>query len=142
MTKLTVHAVPVAQPRQRHAVIGGHVRNYMPKTHPVNAYKAAVMAAAAEAGITPMDGPVAVDVLFYLPRPKRLMRRKDPDGPVPHTAKPDVDNLWKSTADALSGLAWRDDSQVCRTRASKWYAEKDGVPRVEILITEISEAAV
>ena len=139
MIRLVVPVVPVAQPRQRHAVIGGHVRNYTPKTHPVNAYKAAVMAAAAEVGVQLMDGPVAVDVGFYLPRPKRLMRRKDPAGPVPHTAKPDVDNLWKSTADALSGLAWRDDSQVCRTRASKWYAEKDGVPRVEIVIWPVAE---
>jgi len=137
--RLIVPAVPVAQPRQRHAVIGGHIRNYTPTDHPVNAYKAAVMAAVAEAGITPIDGPVAVDVLFYLPRPKRLTRKKDPDGPIPHTAKPDVDNLWKSTADALSGLAWRDDSQVCRTRASKWYAEKKGVPRVEIEIAKVKE---
>src|SRR5690606_36299771 len=79
--KLTVPAVPVAQPRQRHAVIGGHIRNYTPSTHPVNAYKAAIMAAAAEAGIEPLDGPISVDVRFYLPRPKRLMRKKDPDGP-------------------------------------------------------------
>ena len=137
--KLTIPAVPVAQPRQRHAVIGGHIRNYTPSAHPVNAYKAAIMAAAAEAGIEPLDGPISVDVRFYLPRPKRLMRRKDPAGPIPHTARPDVDNLWKSTADALSGLAWRDDSQVCRTRASKWYAEKDGVPRVEIEISEVAQ---
>ena len=142
MIRLIVPAVPVAQPRQRHAVIGGHIRNYTPTVHPVNAYKAAVMAAVAEAGITPIDGPVAVDVLFYLPRPKRLMRKKDPDGPIPHTAKPDVDNLWKSTADALSGLVWRDDSQVCRTRASKWYAEKNGVPRVEIEIAKVRGDAV
>lgn len=137
MIKLTVPAVPVAQPRQRHAVIGGHVRNYTPADHPVQAYKAAVMMAAHEAGVKPMNGALAVDVDFYLPRPKRLMRRKDPAGPIPHTARPDVDNLWKSTADALSGLAWRDDSQVWNTTACKWYAEKDGVPRVEI---EISEA--
>src|SRR5690625_622034 len=111
--KLTIPAVPVAQPRQRHAVIGGHVRNYTPADHPVQAYKAAVMLAARQAGVDkPLEGPLQVDVAFYLPRPKRLMRRKDPDGPVPHTARPDVDNLWKSTADALSGLAWRDDSQV------------------------------
>ncbi len=139
MIRLTVPAVPVAQPRQRHALVAGRIRNYTPATHPVNAYKAAIMAAVAEAGITPMDGPVVVEVRFYLPRPKRLMRKKDPVGPIPHTAKPDVDNLWKSTADALSGIAWRDDGQVCLTRASKWYAEKNGVPRVEIEIAKVRE---
>src|SRR5690606_8407672 len=111
MIKLVVPAVPVAQPRQRHAVIGGHVRNYTPADHPVQAYKAAVMLAAHEVGVRPLDGALAVDVDLYLPRPKSLMRRKDPAGPIPHTARPDVDNLWKSTADALSGLMWRDDSQ-------------------------------
>ena len=139
MIKLTIPAVPVAQPRQRHAVIGGHIRNYTPHTHPVNAYKTAIMAAAAEAGVKPLEGPLQVSVTFYLPRPKRLMRKKDPAGPIPHTARPDVDNLWKSTADALSGLAWRDDSQVCQTIAHKWYAEKDGVPRVEIEISEVAQ---
>ena len=140
MLKLTIPVVPVAQPRQRHALVAGRIRNYMPATHPVNAYKAALVAAAAQAGVAPIDGPVRVDVRFYLPRPKRLMRRGDPDGPVPHTAKPDVDNLWKSTADALRGLAWRDDAQVCETVASKWYCEKDGVPRVELEISEVGIA--
>ena len=139
MVKLIVCAVPVAQPRQRHTVINGYIHNYTPKTHPVNAYKAAVMAVAAEAGVKPVDGPVQVDVRFYLPRPKRLMCKKDPDGPIPHTSRPDVDNLWKSTADALKGLAWLDDSQVYRTTASKYYVEKDGIPRVEINIFDWSD---
>jgi len=132
--------VPVAQPRQRHALIGGHVRNYTPADHPVQAYKAAVMLAARQAGVDkPMEGPLCVDIDFYLPRPKRLMRRKDPAGPIPHTARPDRDNLEKATTDALKGLAWRDDSQICDGRVRKWYAEKDGSPRVEITISEVAQ---
>lgn len=135
-----VPAVPIAQPRQRHAVIGGHVRNYTPKDHPVQAYKAAVILAAKQAGIrTPLDGPVRLDIDFYLPRPKRLMRRKDPDGPILHTVKPDKDNLEKATMDALKGLLWRDDAQICDGRVRKWYAEKDGAPRVEIVLEEAGE---
>lgn len=138
--KIVVPVVPVAQPRQRHAVIGGAVRNYTPADHPVNAYKAALILAAKQAGARPIDGPVRVDIDFFLPRPKRLMRRKDPDGPLRHAARPDVDNLWKSTADALRGIAWRDDAQVCATLARKWYCEKNGTPRVEITVSEIEEA--
>lgn len=138
MIKLTVPAVPVAQPRQRHAVIGGHVRNYTPTDHPVQAYKATVRLAARDFGLVePIEGPVRVDIDFYLPRPKRLMRRKDPPGPIPHTAKPDRDNLEKATTDALKGLLWRDDSQICDGRVRKWYAEKNGTPRVEIRVQEI-----
>jgi len=76
-------------------VIAGRVRNYTPATHPVNGYKAALILAAKEAGVRPLDGPLRVIVRFYLPRPKRLMRRKDPSGPIPHTSRPDIDNLWK-----------------------------------------------
>lgn len=143
VVRFVVPAVPVAQPRQRHALVVGHVRNYTPADHPVQAYKAAVMLAAKQAGIrTPIDGPVVLDVDFYLPRPKRLMRKKDPEGRIPHTARPDVDNLFKSTVDALSELAWRDDTLIFDTRARKWYAEKDGAPRVEITITKAVEVEV
>ncbi len=144
--KITVPAVPVAQPRQRHRVITTEsgktfAHNYTPKDDPVNSYKATVRLAARDLGlIEPIDGPVRVDIDFYLPRPKRLMRRKDPPGAIPHTAKPDRDNLEKATTDALKGLLWRDDAQICDGRVRKWYAEKDGVPRVEIEIREVEEA--
>lgn len=135
--KLIIPAVPVAQPRQRHRVVKGYAVNYTPDSHPVQAYKATVRLAAHEAGVrTVMEGPIALDVDFYLPRPKRLMRRKDPDGPVRHTGRPDADNLWKSTVDSLGGLVWRDDSQICDSHMRKWYVEKDGIPRVEITVRE------
>lgn len=141
--RLVIPVVPVAQPRQRHALIGGHVRNYTPTDHPVQGYKAALILAVKQEWFPRpcIEGPVRLDIDFYLPRPKRLMRKKDPDGPIPHTARPDVDNLLKSTKDALTGLVWRDDAQVCDGRVRKWYAEKDGVPRVEIEITTAEEAA-
>jgi len=136
--RLTVPVVPVAQPRQRHAVIAGRVRNYTPADHPVNAYKAALILAAKQQGARPLDGPLRVIVRFYLPRPKRLMRKKDPSGPIPHTSRPDIDNLLKSTADALRGLVWHDDAQVVVTQAEKWYAAKGGSPCVEIIVEQIA----
>ena len=137
--RLTVDTVPVAQPRQRVGVIAGHAHNYTPAKHPVNAYKAAVQVAAREAGLPQplLDGPLVVAMTFYLPRPKRLMRKKDPNGPIPHSAKPDRDNLEKSTCDALNGLVWRDDSQVYKGVVAKFYHEKNGHPRVEMVIEEM-----
>ncbi len=134
--RITVPAVPVAQPRQRHAVIGGHVRNYTPAKHPVQDFKATLRMAAQETGLPPsvLEGPIEFEAMFYLPRPKRLMRKKDPEGPIPHSSKPDRDNLEKSTVDALNGLVWRDDAQIYDGRVSKWYCEKNGRPRVELVI--------
>ncbi|HHK41746.1 MAG TPA: RusA family crossover junction endodeoxyribonuclease, partial [Planctomycetaceae bacterium] len=53
---------------------------------------------------------------------------------VPHTSRPDLDNLVKSTKDALNGLAWRDDSQVVELSAGKCYASGNELPGVEIAI--------
>lgn len=146
MIRFTVLAVPVAQPRQRQRVVkgkaGSFAANYTPTKHPVNAFKATVRQALKESGelTAPIEGPVVLECRFYLPRPKRLMRKKDPAGAIPHTAKPDRDNLEKSLMDALKGLAWRDDSQVFDGPVSKWYAEKDGLPRVEVEIRSADSA--
>ena len=130
---LTIPVVPVAQPRQRHAIRGGHSVNYTPTDSPVNAYKAAVMTAAGQAVTTPSAGPLVVTFRFYLPRPQSLMKRKSPPEAIPHTSKPDLDNLIKSTADCLSGILWVDDRQIYSyANSGKWYAERDGQARVEI----------
>lgn len=89
---------------------------------------------------TPMDGPVRVDVDFFFPRPARLMRKKDPEGPIRHTAKPDRDNLDKALLDTLTQLGfWRDDAQVCDGAPRKWYVAKDGTPGARIVIEELNE---
>jgi Holliday junction resolvase RusA-like endonuclease len=138
--RVTIPAIPVAQPRQRHAVVGGRVRNYTPADNPVQVFKATVRLAVQQAGVRISDGPLGVFVTFYMPRPARLMRRKDPPGLIRHTAKPDVDNLWKSTADALTGLVWHDDAQVSITVIHKWYHEKGGSPRVDLVVMSLPEA--
>lgn len=46
-----------------------------------------------------------------------------------------------SVKEVVTGLLWRDDSQICDGRVRKWYAEKDGAPRVEIVITRAVEEA-
>ena len=78
-------------------------------------------------------GPVAVDVVFYLPRPaghygtgRNAHQIKGSSPRWPHR-KPDVDKLQRSTLDALGEAGvWRDDAQVVDVHASKAYA--DGRP--------------
>lgn len=45
--------------------------------------------------------------------------------------KPDVDNLVKIIADALNGIAYKDDNQITKLEVIKKYGEEDKV-EVEI----------
>ena len=142
---LTIPVVPVAQPRQRHAVRGegknAHAVNYTPTDSPVNAYKAALQLMVGQAIKTPLLGPIAVRIAFYLPRPKSLMKKSSFAGPIPHTGQPDFANLLKSTQDALNEIAWHDDRQIyCHAGSGKWYCEKDGQPRVVIVVAADASA--
>lgn len=69
---------------------------------------------------------VAVEVTFYLAPPKR--------GRIHPTAKPDVDKLCRAVLDALTGIAFDDDSQVVALTAVKTY----GLPeRAEIRVAAV-----
>jgi Holliday junction resolvase RusA-like endonuclease len=139
MIEFCVPAVPVAQPRQRVAVIAGHARTYTPAAHPVNAFKVAAQQALADvhAG-PPLDGPMILSVLFVLPRPKSKTTKRGPNVRYPHTGKPDLDNLLKSLMDGLSGLAWLDDKQVSVFHATKVVASGDERPHVDVIIKPIA----
>lgn len=85
------------------------------------------------AGDERLEGPVFVTVMVVLKRPKRLCRKKDPPGRVPAPVRPDLDNFVKAALDAMTTAGvWYDDGQVTGLLCSKWHAEKDGEPRVEL----------
>jgi len=129
---------PVSQPRQRHRVIVANGKafatNYTPAKDPVNTWKAYVREAAKAKRVEVLRGPVIVEISFYLPRPAALMRKKDPDGLIPHAGAKDLDNLYKAVTDALIGIAYQDDKQIHECHVNKWYHEKDGAPRAVITL--------
>lgn len=78
----------------------------------------------------PRPTPVCLNLRFYLCRPKSLSKKL-----LFHTKKPDVDKLVRLVSDALTGIAWEDDSQLSGISAVKCY----GLPeRVEIYIASFS----
>ncbi len=89
---------------------------------------------AQEAGCKPSSSPIAIILLFTMPRPKShfgtgknssILKANAPDY---HTSKPDLDKLIRCVKDALTGVAWMDDSQVCLMRTvSKRYGSNPGV---------------
>lgn len=86
-------------------------------------------------------GPVAVDILFYMPRLKGHYGTGKNAGvvkesaPTYHTAKPDLDKLVRCVKDALTGIVWKDDAQVATVQAVKMYSEQPGARiRIEPLM--------
>lgn len=66
--------------------------------------------------LNPMDAPVEIALVFYLPKPKSV-KRKWP------SVKPDLDKLIRSTFDGLTtGGLYSDDALVIAVSASKEYA--------------------
>jgi Holliday junction resolvase RusA-like endonuclease len=141
--EIKVPAVPVAQPRQRHrAFTGGNgktfVQNYTPAKHPVQAYKATVRMAFEEVYTgPPIIGPLRCDLVFVMPRPQNMIWKTREMPRVFHGKKPDYENLIKGTVDALTGLAWLDDSQIAQGETQKWIAAGDEQPHVLIRIKEL-----
>lgn len=136
---LRVCGTPKAQPRPRAYVRGGSVSIYTPSV--AKAWKEDLIAGALEQlPRRTLEGPVRVDTIFLLPRPKRLMRKRDPEGRIPHTSKPDVENLYKVILDALTAAgAYVDDAQVCEGRILKFYHAKRDKPGAIITIYKANE---
>ena len=85
----------------------------------------------------PIKGPVMVTVIFHFGRPKGHYRTgkysamlRD-DCPEWHTSRKDIDNLQKLIFDALNGIFWKDDSQICWVEAQKKYSDR---PRTNLVI--------
>lgn len=140
--EFTVPSVPIAQPRQRHRIIaskGKLVSNYTPTKSPVNVFKASVQYSASIAmkSMSPLEGPLRLRVLFVMPRPLAMMKKKSPNYRAWHAKKPDIDNLEKSLKDALTKIAWFDDAQVCEVFKQKVIASGVESPHVVVSIEQI-----
>lgn len=100
----------------------------------VKPWRAAV-AQAAMAACPPVEtGPVRVHIIFHMPRPKSLPKRVKE-----HVKRPDVDKLVRSTLDALTGVAFPDDSNVTDLSARKQYVNPGEASGATIRIERISE---
>lgn len=78
---------------------------------------------------TLVEGPLTVSLTFIMPRPKYHYRSngelKD-NAPALHTSKPDVLKMARAIEDALTGVVWKDDSQIAVEVLTKRYGDKPG----------------
>ena len=128
----TIDGQPKALARHR-TTRSGHTydpqSNKDAKKRVVDAAKAVMFASRME---SPLQGPIKLDVTFYMKRPKAT--------PVTETwciKRPDLDNMEKLLNDALQGVLFDDDSQVCVINSSKLYALFD--PCTVVSYSEIGE---
>jgi Holliday junction resolvase RusA-like endonuclease len=89
----------------------------------------------------PLDGPLLLELTFWMPRPKGHYGKKGvrPSAPRFPTVKPDVLKLARGVEDALSGIVYRDDAQVVTEVLQKAYGEP---ARVEVRVVPIEHATV
>jgi Holliday junction resolvase RusA-like endonuclease len=121
---------PVPQPRPRVSTVGGFGRAYVPKTHPVHAYRQAVALAAQAAGLVEATAPVSVIVDAVFARPKSHLTKSGVKASAPALPRPDVDNLGKAVLDALQEVMG-DDTNVGRLLVEKtWGTEGRTTVRV------------
>lgn len=79
---------------------------------------------------------VKIDAIFEVPK-SYSQKKKVMLIHTGYTHRPDVDNLTKSVLDALNGLAYKDDAQVCSLHFDKYYGEE---AKVVIEIEEVSNS--
>jgi len=85
----------------------------------------------------PLKGPLYAIIEAHFRTPNSISEKKK--GRMwgnPYAKKPDVDNIVKVVLDALNGLAFEDDKQVCEIRMSKKYAFSDESEGVTVTIVD------
>jgi len=133
--EIIISGTPVAKARPRgFRTKGGKMGFYTPTKSKEFEYQ--VRQRAEEIFTKPMDCPIRLTILFLLPRPKTMMWKTKPMPRVPHTSRPDADNLAKAVEDGLNGVAYLDDSQITELRVTKRYHAGDEGPQTIIRIEE------
>lgn len=120
---------PTATAQQKGAfVCGGRVRFYTKKkVRQSENFLAALISM--HTPDVPFAEPVSLKVRWTFPYRKSERKRVVNAGTdIPHTSRPDLDNLEKNLLDVLTRLNfWTDDSLVAEKSTSKWWGPKPGI---------------
>jgi len=136
---------PIAKKRPRFARVGTGVKTYNPSDTDEGRFLVYVHTRLGN--IKPIVGPIRLDLIFVMKRPKkhygtgRNADKLKSSAPKYHTIKPDRDNLDKFVMDSLNGYLWRDDCQIVEGRIEKKYCDPGDSfgPRTLIRVHAISD---
>ena len=129
------HGIPRAQGRPRAARMGRFTRVYEDKKDTANKSNIRAQVVAQDPEYHE-SGPVTVSLICSFPRPKSHFNTKglSPRAPKYHAQKPDAENVAKAILDALTGVCWKDDAQVCSLAVHKTWADRE--PLTTIIVAE------
>lgn len=137
---LAIHFIVPGEPRgkgrPRFAKRGSHISTYTDAA--TVRFEAAIADAGAHAmgSMEPLHTPISLRIEAFMGVPKswgRKARQEAMEGLVV-PGKPDLDNIAKAVMDALNGVLYADDKQVCALRVAKGYSSE---PRLEIYAHEV-----
>lgn len=127
---LTIYGEPAPQGSKQYLGNG----RFIEASKKLAPWRSAVAAAVASLGeVEPFTGPVLIQAVFFLPRPKTIIR-------LWPTVPPDTDKLIRALGDGLSvdSKILTDDSLVVRWEAEKRYAD-ERAPGATVRIMEVDE---
>jgi Holliday junction resolvase RusA-like endonuclease len=138
MTEFIIPGCPVGKGRPKFSTVNGHAVAYTPaKTVSYENLVRLSYQQQCSGQIYDKDVQLRVRIEAYFPIPKSTSKKNREAmelGYIYHTKKPDCDNIAKACLDALNGVAFYDDSQVCVLAVSKRYSKE---PCVRISINEV-----
>jgi Holliday junction resolvase RusA-like endonuclease len=124
---------PYAKQRPRATKKGRYITIYTPRETKI--YESKVSARYKDFyGSKQLNGDLTVQVDGYFGIPKSVSNKKASmmlSGEIPHTKKPDCDNMAKICLDALNGVAYPDDAIITKLIATKQYSD---IAKVRITI--------
>ena len=118
-----VHGIPQSQGSTKAFVVKG--RPVITSTNKnLHEWRDLIRLVAQEHATWQSWGAVGIDAVFLMPTPKTYPKTKE----KPMVTRPDIDKLQRALFDALTGVFYRDDSQITKVTIEKRYGrEKTGV---------------
>jgi len=138
--EFTVYGKPAQMGSKKAFVRGGRAIITDDNSDKRKQWANAVASEAAEmmAGAAVITDPVSLQVTFFFGRPKshfgtgRNASQLKQSAPSRHAQTPDLDKLIRCLGDALTGIVYRDDSQIVSLTADRRWTE--GQERCEMVI--------
>lgn len=131
---------PQGKQRARVTIRGGFAKAYTPEK--TASYENLIMLSfvtALRGGQTPFwERPLEMNIKAVYAIPKSFSKKKAAEATghvLRPTTKPDIDNVVKCVCDALNKVAYKDDTQIIRLSAEKFYGSE---PKLIIEIKELN----